>query len=91
MDVQQLLEVEGCVKCIQISTYIFYLNPMVIDVVNHCCNFISSEIHCLRLICVPRSKVFLVEILHSSDFNMCHVFVLYVKAQILKWSATKSH
>jgi hypothetical protein len=84
MDVQQLLEVEGCIKCIQISTCIFYSNLMVINVVNHCCNFISFEIHCLGLICVPRSKVFLIKILRSSDFDIYHIFVLYDKAQIVK-------
>ncbi len=83
MDVQQLLEVEGCIRCTQISTCIFYSNPMVIHVVNHCCNFILSEIHYLGLICVPRSKVFLIEIL-CSNFNICHVFVLYAKAQIVR-------
>jgi hypothetical protein len=57
---------------------------MVIHVVNHCCNFILSEIHYLGLTCVPRSKVFLIEIL-CSNFNICHVFVLYVKAQIVRW------
>jgi hypothetical protein len=77
--------------CIQISTCNLYSNPMVIDVVNHSCNFISFEIQCLGLICVPKSKVFLVKILCSFDFNIYHVFVLYVKAQIVRGSATKSH
>ncbi len=79
MDVQHLLEVEGCSRCIQISTCILYSNLVVIDVVNHCYNFISFELHCLGLICVPKSKVFLVKILHSSNFDIYHVFVLYVK------------
>jgi hypothetical protein len=57
----------------------------------HWCNFISFKIHCLGLICVPKSKVFLVKILRSFDFDIYHVFVLYVKAQIIRWSATKSH
>jgi hypothetical protein len=91
MDAQQLLKVEECIKCIQIYTCILYSNLVVIDVGNHCYNFILSKIHYLGLICVPRSKVFLVESLCSSNFDICHVFVLYVKAQIVSWSVTKSH
>ncbi len=128
MDAQQLLEVEGCIKCIQISTCIVYSNLVVIDVVKHCYNFlqlslighlyqvlflhcvqlclkaywlkqtitksneliavssqtvqaffeaysflgVSFKIHYLGLICVPRSKVFLVEILRSFNFDICH-------------------
>jgi hypothetical protein len=71
MDAQQL-KVEGCIKCIQISTCIVYSNLVVIDVVKHCYNFISFKIHYLWLICVPRSKMFLVEILHSFNFDICH-------------------
>jgi hypothetical protein len=61
----------------------FLFKPNGHYVVNHCCNFILSEIHYLGLICVPRSKVFLIEIL-CSNFNICHVFVLYAKAQIVR-------
>ncbi len=55
-----------------------------------CYIFMFFEIHCLGLLCVPRSKTFIVKILCFSNFDICHAFVLYVKAQIMGWSVTRS-
>jgi hypothetical protein len=43
---------------------------VVIDVVNHCYSFISFKIHCLGLIRVPRTKVFLIEIYAPLILNL---------------------